>query len=83
MLISFLSFAFLTYDDPQTANSAFEKLNGLVVAKRTYVTYRLSDFLQIQGLSDEYQPPEISPYIETVSTTLFTHAPSSIQHPAC
>ena len=66
-LYIFYSFAFLTFADPATTKLAFKKMNNANVAKRVYSAYYLSEFVEIQGLSEEYQPPEIHPFVETVS----------------
>ena len=62
----------MTFKDPSTTKAAFDIINGKVVARRTYVAYKLSDFLEIKDLPQEYSPPEIAPFVETVCI-LCTH----------
>lgn len=62
----FISFAFLTFADPDTQSEAFKVLDGKVIAKKTYKAYKFTDFIAIRNISKEYKPPEIHPFIEIV-----------------
>ena len=64
--IFFVRYAFLTFPDPTTATKAFSQLEQKEVAKKKYEAIKLSDFLEIRDLPEEYTPPTIHPYIETV-----------------
>ena len=61
------SFAFLTFANPGLVADAMKELTAGKIAGRQYVAYLLSDFLEIQGFSETYTPPEVHPFIETVS----------------